>query len=132
MGTAARHMLLLGSAALWLGLIVGGQAEEQIRSTTADVILSPDAFHGRAVALGGCRLGQLPEGPACWVLVNGRSAGVIPLQDVPAELTQKAQDTCPRAGIANGQACLVRVFGRVEKGSTVGLALRSAAIKWPE
>ena len=64
--------------------------------------------------------------------MKGRSIGVIPLGDLPDELSQKAQDTCPRAGVGNGQSCLVRVFGWVETGSDLGLTLKSAAIKWPE
>lgn len=128
----ARNALLFCSVAIGSGLAGQAAAEEPVRTTAVDVILSPHEYHGKAVALGGCQLGQLPEGPACWVLMKGRSIGVIPLGDLPDELSQKAQDTCPRAGVANGQACLVRVFGWVETGSEIGLTLKSAAIKWPE
>ncbi len=128
----ARNALLLGGVAMGFGLAGQATAEQPIRTTAADVIMSPSEYQGKAVALGGCQLGQLPEGPACWVLMKGRSIGVIPLGDLPSELFQKALDTCPRAGVGNGQSCLVRVFGWVETGSDLGLTLKSAAIKWPD
>jgi hypothetical protein len=125
----ARLVLLLGSTLLFCHNVA---AAEPVRSTTADVALNPQEFDGKPVALGGCQLGQLPDGPACWVLVKGRHVGVIRLSNLPESTASQAQENCPRAGIGNGQNCLVRVFGWVEAGSHLELRLKDAAIKWPD
>lgn len=127
----ARQMLLLGGI---LPVVMAGMAlaDEPLKTTTAEIIRNPADYDGKPVAVGGCQLGQLPDGPACWVLVKGRNVGVLPLRDLPQGAAQEIQDACPRAGIGNGQACLVRVFGWVETGSQVGTTLKGAAIKWPD
>ncbi|HEV2557651.1 MAG TPA: hypothetical protein VGU45_03400 [Microvirga sp.] len=130
MRTIGRSLSLSGSALL---LLLGpAAANDPVRATAGEVVLDPSAYEGRRVALGGCQLGQLADGPACWVLVKGRSVGVIRLQDLPGPLVEHVEENCPRAGIGNGSACLVRVFGRVETGSSLGPTLKNVEIKWPD
>ena len=126
----AKRAPLLGSVVL--GLVLGGPVlADEVKSATADVVLrQPEAYQGRLVSLGGCQLGKLPDGPAFWVLVKGRSLGVIRLADLPQDQTTQVEKGCPRAGIGNGRDCLVRVFGWVEAGSQQGTTINQAAIEW--
>ncbi len=121
------------ASAVFAILLGPASAEEPVRTTADQVVLDPKTYDSRRVALGGCQLGQLTDGePACWVLVKGRSVGVIRLRDLPGSLADQVEENCPRAGIGNGAACLVRVFGRVETGSSLGPSLKNAEIKWPD
>ena len=126
----ARSAPLLASVIL--GLLLGGPVRaDEVQSATADAVLQqPEAYQGRLVSLGGCQLGKLPDGPACWVLVKGRSLGVIRLANLPQDQTTQVEKSCPRAGIGNGRVCLVRVFGWVEAGSQQDTTLNQAAIEW--